>query len=92
MALLFVVHFARVISDSVCELSQLNHLFRQLSDNEASIQNFPFSLNRSTHIDGTVRKGHLNVYYASFEQSNVVRISCKKIFNYLRNFEIYKFV
>ncbi|CAG9529654.1 unnamed protein product [Cercopithifilaria johnstoni] len=73
MALLFVLHFTSLIKDSVSNsLQQSNNSFCQLNNSEASIKIFPFSLHRSTNINGTVKKGQLNVYCANFEQSNVL--------------------
>ncbi|EJW86534.1 hypothetical protein WUBG_02553 [Wuchereria bancrofti] len=66
MILLSVLHFIGLISGSLPNSS------RQMSDDETRIRNFPFSLRRSANINGTIRRGHLNVHYATFEKSNVL--------------------
>ncbi|VDO47041.1 unnamed protein product [Onchocerca flexuosa] len=63
MILLFVLYFAGLISVQRLSCDENIH-------DKSPIQNFPFSLHRSTRINGTIKKGQLNLHYANFEKSN----------------------
>uniref|UniRef100_A0A8R1XXP1 SID1 transmembrane family member 1 n=1 Tax=Onchocerca volvulus TaxID=6282 RepID=A0A8R1XXP1_ONCVO len=65
MTLLFVLYCAGLISVQRLSCDENIH-------EKSHIQNFPFSLHRSTSINGTIKRGQLNLHYANFEKSNVL--------------------